>query len=131
MKRIILTLFLLSSVSACRQPPAWPPPESVIGNTLFEACEKTHTRRVVSPLSSSPNGLWHAYVDVDRRSPECLLRSSLWIARGSGPYELAYFMAPAREVGGNGMQILGWMPGASVVLVKTERWQWGSDADDI
>ena len=39
-------------------------------------------------------------------------------------------MAPAREAGGNGMQILGWMPGASVVLVKTERWQWGSDAGD-
>jgi hypothetical protein len=40
-------------------------------------------------------------------------------------------MAPARDAGGNGMQILGWMPGASVVLVKTERWQWGSDAADV
>ena len=29
------------------------------------------------------------------------------------------------------MQILGWMPGSSIVLVKTERWQWGSDAGDI
>jgi hypothetical protein len=29
------------------------------------------------------------------------------------------------------MQILGWMPGHSVVLVKTQRWQWGSDAGDI
>ena len=39
-------------------------------------------------------------------------------------------LAPLREAGGNGMQILGWMPGAEVVLVKTERWQWGSDAGD-
>jgi hypothetical protein len=79
----------------------------------------------------SQNSLWRAYVDVDQGSPECLLKSSLWIGRAGGPYQLAYFMAPARDAGGNGMQILGWMPGPSVVLVKTERWQWGSDAGDI
>ena len=60
----------------------------------------------------------------------CLLKSSLFVGRAAGPYQLAYFMAPLREAGGNGMQILGWMPGAAVVLVKTERWQWGSDAGD-
>jgi hypothetical protein len=47
-----------------------------------------------------------------------------------GSFQLAYFMAPQREADGNGMQIPGWMPGHSVVLVKTERWQWGSDAED-
>jgi hypothetical protein len=44
---------------------------------------------------------------------------------------LAYFIAPERGTGGDGMQILGWMPGSSVVLVRVEQWQWGSDATDI
>jgi hypothetical protein len=48
-----------------------------------------------------------------------------------GADRLAYFIAPEREAGGDGMQILGWMPGTSVVLVKVEQWQWGSDASDI
>jgi hypothetical protein len=131
MKRILLTLFVLWAAGANGQSPAWPPADSAVGDTMFEDCAKMRAHHVVSPLSFSQNGLWRAYVDVDQRSPECLLKSSLWIARGSGPYELAYFMAPARDAGGNGMQILGWMPGASVVLVKTDRWQWGSDAGDI
>jgi hypothetical protein len=44
---------------------------------------------------------------------------------------LVYFIPPERGAEGDGMQILGWMPGSSIVLVKTERWQWGSDAGDI
>lgn len=131
MKQIFPTLFVLWVAGARGQSPAWPPADSAVGDTLFEDCTKVPAHHVVSPLSFSQNGLWRAYVDVDQRSPECLLKSSLWIARGDGPYNLAYFMPPARDAGGNGMQILGWMPRASVVLVKTERWQWGSDARDI
>ncbi len=131
MKWISPTLFVLCAIGAGGQSPAWPPPDSVVGDTIFADCAKTRAHHVVSPLSLSQNGLWRTYVDVDQGSPECLLRTSLWIARADGPYQLAYFIAPAREAGGNGMQILGWMPGPSVVLVKTERWQWGSDAGDI
>jgi len=131
MKRIFSTLFLLCTAGAGGQPRAWPPPDSIVGNTLFTDCAKTPAHHVVSPLSFSEDGSWHAYVDVYEGSPECLQKTSLWIARADGPYELAYFLAPARDAGGNGMQILGWMPGHSVVLVKTERWQWGSDAGDI
>jgi len=131
MKQIFLTLFVLWAAGAGGQSPAGPPADSAVGDTLFADCTKLRTRHAVSPLSLSQNGLWRAYVDVDQGSPECLLKSSLWIARADGPYQLAYFMAPARDAEGNGMQILGWMPGPSVVLVKTERWQWGSDAGDI
>jgi len=131
MKWISPTLFVLCAIGAGGQSPAWPPPDSVVGDTIFADCAKTRAHHVVSPLSLSQNGLWRTYVDVELGSPECLLRTSLWIARGDEPYQLAYFIAPAREAGGNGMQILGWMPGPSVVLVKTERWQWGSDAEDI
>jgi len=125
-----MTLFALCLAGAAGQPPAWPPVGSAVGDTLFADCAKSKSRRVVSPLSLSPNSAWRAYVDVDQGSPECLLKTSLWIARANSPYQLAYFMAPLREAGGNGMRILGWMPGHSVVLVKTERWQWGSDAGD-
>jgi hypothetical protein len=128
MKRIFPTLFVLCAAGACGQTPAWPPPDSAAGDTLFADCAKTRAHHVVSPLSLSEDGLWRAWVDVDQRSPECLLKTSLWVARAGGPFQLAYFMAPQREAGGNGMQILGWMH--SVVLVKTERWQWGSDAVD-
>jgi hypothetical protein len=131
MKWISPTLFVLCAAGAGGQSPAWPPPDSAVGDTIFADCAKMRAHHVVSPLSLSQNSLWRAYVDVDQGSPECLLKTSLWIARADGPYQLAYFIAPARDAGGNGMQILGWMPGPSVVLVKTERWQWGSDAGDI
>ena len=130
MKWILSTTVLLCSAAARAQSSSWPPPDSSVGDTLFPDCTKTPKKHVVSPLSFSENGLWRGYVDVDQENPECLLRSSLWIARADEPYQLVYFMAPARDAGGNGMQILGWMPGHSVVLVRTERWQWGSDAGD-
>ena len=131
MKRFLLALFVFWAAKAGAQPLAWPPADSAVGDTLFEDCAKLRSHHLVSPLSFSQDGLWRAWVNVDQGSPECLLKTSLWIAHRDGPYELAYFMAPARDAGGNGMQILGWMPGASVVLVKTERWQWGSDAADV
>jgi hypothetical protein len=131
MKLIFATLFIMWPAGAAAQPSQWPPPDSAVGDTLFPDCAKTRARHVTSPLSFSENRLWRAYVDVDQKSPECLLRSSLWTAGADGRYELAFFMAPERENGGNGMQILGWMPGSSILLVKTERWQWGSDAEDI
>ena len=129
MRWILPTLFVLCA-GACRQSPGWPPPDAAVSDTLFADCSKTPARYVVSPLSFLENNLWRAWVDVNQQSPECLLKSSLWIARAGGPPRLAYFMAPQRDAGGNGMQILGWMPGHSVLLVKTERWQWGSDAED-
>ena len=131
MKPILLTLYVLCAAGAGGQSPAWPPADSTVGDTLFADCAKLRAHHVVSPVSLSQNSLWRAYVDVDQGSPECLLKSSLWIARANGPYQLAYFIPPARDNEGNGMQILGWMPGPSVVLVRTERWQWGSDAGDI
>jgi hypothetical protein len=124
-------LLALCAAAAAGQPRAWPPPDAATGDTLFADCRKAQAHHVVSPLSFSENGLWRAYVDVDQGSPECFLRTSLWIARGDGAYQLAYFIAPEREAGGDGMQILGWMPGSSIVLVRVEQWQWGSDASDI
>jgi hypothetical protein len=114
---------VLCAAGANGQSPAWPPLDSVVGDTLFADCTKTRAHHVVSPLSFSENSLWHAYVDVDQGSPECLLKSSLWIAGTDGPDQLVYFIASERNAGGDGMQILGWMPGSSIVLVKSERWQ--------
>jgi hypothetical protein len=131
MKWTFPILFTLCASGAAGQPGAWPPPDAAVGDTLFADCKKAQAHHIVSPLSFSENGSWRAYVDVDQGSPECLLRSSLWIARGDGAYQLAYFIAPEREAGGDGIQILGWMPGSSIVLVRVEQWQWGSDAGDI
>jgi hypothetical protein len=131
MKWTFPILLAFCAAGAAAPPGAWPPRDAAVGDTLFADCKKTPAHHVVSPLSFSENGRWRAYVNVDQQSPECLLRSSLWVARGAGAYQLAYFIAPEREAGGDGMQILGWMPGTSVVLVKVEQWQWGSDASDI
>jgi hypothetical protein len=131
MKWTLPILFALCATGAAGQSRAWPPPDSAVGDTLFVDCAKARAHHIVSPLSFSENGLWRAYVDVDEGSPECLLRSALWIARGDGAYQLAYFIAPERGTGGDGIQILGWMPGSSIVLVRMEQWQWGSDAIDI
>ena len=121
---------MLCAVGADGQSPTWPPPDSTVGDTLFADCSKTQAPHVVSPWSFSENGQWRAYIEVDQGTPECLLKSSFWIGGPGGQYQLAYFLAPERAAGGNGMQILGWMPGSSIVLMKTERWQWGSDATD-
>lgn len=129
-KKISPILLVLCAAGVDGQSQAWPPVDSTVGDTLFVDCAKTRAHHVVSPLSFSQNSQWRAYVEVDPGTPECLLKSSLWIGRPDGQYQLAYFLAPERAAGGNGMQILGWMPGSSIVLVKTERWQWGSDAED-
>jgi hypothetical protein len=131
MKWIFPALFVLCSAGASGQSAPWPPSDSAVGDTLFADCKRTPAKHVVSPVSFSEDRLWRAYVDVDQRNPECLLKTSLWVARGDEPYQLLYFMAPARDAGGNGIQILGWMPGTHLLLVQTERWQWGSDASDI
>jgi len=39
-------------------------------------------------------------------------------------------MPPQRTLAGNGMEILGWAKTSSTLLVKTELWQYGSDAPD-
>lgn len=127
--RIVPALFALFLHASSGQTPAWPPPGAGVGDTFFTDCTKASTRHAVSPLSFSDNGVWRAYIDVAGGGPECLMKTSLWIAPANGTYQLAYFMAPLREAGGDGMRILGWMPGAPIVLVMTERWQWGSDAD--
>src|ERR1700704_1825270 len=102
MKWISQTLFVLCAAGAVAQSREWPPPDSAVGDTMFADCAKMRAHHVVSPLSLSQNSLWRAYVDVDQGSSECLLKSSLLIARADGPYQLAYFMAPAREAGGDG-----------------------------
>jgi hypothetical protein len=129
MKWIVLTLFVLCAAGAYGQSTPWPPSDSAVGDTLFTDCRRTPAKHVVSPVSFSNDRLWRAYVVVDQGSSECALKSSLRIAHLDGPYEVAYFMPPAPYEPGNGIQILGWMPGDSVLLVKTQRWQWGSDAD--
>lgn len=39
-------------------------------------------------------------------------------------------MPPKRAAGGNGMEILGWAKASRAILLKTEEWQYGSDAPD-
>lgn len=101
--------------------------------TLFVNCEENaKPKQVLSPVSLSEDGKWRAYVEVDVRSDlGCLHTTRLWVAAPSEPYRLVYFMPPQREAVANGMEILGWAKNSRVLLVKTEAWQWGSDADDV
>jgi len=101
--------------------------------TLFVNCEENaKPKQVLSPVSLSEDGKWRAYVEVDVRSDlGCLHTTRLWVARPSEPYRLVYFMPPQGEAVENGMEILGWAKNSRVLLVKTEAWQWASDADDV
>ncbi len=97
--------------------------------TLLVGCEPNEKpKQVLSPVSSSPDGNWRAYVEVQVRDRECLHTTRLWVARGNGPYQLLYLMPPKRTAVENGMQILGWAKDSSMLLVRTAAWQWGSDA---
>jgi hypothetical protein len=96
--------------------------------TLFVNCqEKQKPKRVLSPVSSSEGEKWRAYVEV-RIAQECLHTTRLWVARANASYRLVYLMPPKRTAAGNGMEILGWARNSRMLLVKTEEWQWGSDA---
>jgi hypothetical protein len=99
--------------------------------TLFLDCAPGEKpKRVLSAVSVSEEAHWRAYVEVDLQ-PGCLHTSRLWVARQNGPFHLLYLMPPKREADGNGMQILGWARHSRMLLVKTEEWQYGSDAADV
>jgi hypothetical protein len=70
---------------------------------------------------------WRAYVEVTVQAG-CLYTTRLWVATGSGEYQLMYLMPPERENTVNGMKILGWAPGSRMILVQTERSANGTDA---
>jgi hypothetical protein len=101
-------------------------------STLFVKCEEHQKpKRVLSPVSLSEDGKWRAYVEVDVRSDlGCVQTTRLWAAGEKLPYRQLYLIPPERYLAGNGMQILGWARNSRLVLMKTEQWQYGSDAPD-
>jgi hypothetical protein len=87
---------------------------------------------VLSRVSLSEDQRWRAYIEVDVQSgPECLHTTRLCVARDNAPYRLVYLMPPKRTAVENGMEILGWAKNSSMLLVKTEEWQWGSECTRI
>ena len=102
-------------------------------NTLFVDCdEQEKPKHLLSPVSLSDDKKWRAYVEVDVRTDlGCLHTTRLWIARTDESYRLAYLMPPKRTAAGNGMAILGWRVHSNMLLVRTEQWQYGSDAPDV
>jgi len=125
-------VLLLAVLGLTQQIPANPSANSPSQNTLFVNCqEKGKPKHVVSPVSLSEDERWQAYVEVDVQSgPECLHTTRLWVAQVNGPHRLVYLIPPKRTAVENGMEILGWARNSSMLLVKTEEWQWGSDAPD-
>lgn len=107
-------------------------PTSDPSRTLFVPCEENDKpKHILSPVSQSENEDWRAYVEVDVRSDlGCVRTTRLWIARGNTSYRLVYLIPPERTAVANGMEILGWARNSSMLLVKTEKWQEGSDAQD-
>ena len=98
-------------------------------DTLFVDCPKDgKPKRVLSPIALSEGEAWHAYVEVNVQSDPCLNTTQLWTGRTNRPYRLVYLIPPARDLAGNGMEILGWARNSRMLLVRTKSWQWGSDA---
>lgn len=122
------TLFLVSAFLAAQTAPAKDSREAPFANTLLVDCNSgKNPIRVLSPVSLSEQGNWHAYVEVDVDS-ECLHTTRLWAAKANTPYRLLYLMPPMRDAVENGMQILGWARNSRLLLVRTEAWQQASDA---
>jgi hypothetical protein len=129
----LIPLVLLSSVLGfCRQLPAKWATSDLLQQTLFVDCQQEDkSKRVLSRVSLSEDGNWRAYVEVDVESElGCLHTTRLWVARPNAPFRLLYLIPPNRTAVGNGMEILGWAKHSSMLLVKTEEWQFGSDASD-
>lgn len=130
--RTILLVLLSPILGLTQQAPEKLLASTPSQKTLFVNCqEKDKPEHVLSPVSLSENAEWRAYVEVDARSDlGCLHTSRLWVAQANSPYRLVYMMPPKRTASGNGMEILGWARDSSMLLVKTEEWQGGSDAPD-
>jgi hypothetical protein len=129
----VIPLVLLSSVLGFpRQVPAKSATSDPLQETLFVDCqEEDKSKHVLSRVSLSEDGNWGAYVEVDVESElGCLHTTRLWVARPNAPFRLLYLIPPDRTALKNGMEILGWAQHSSMLLVKTEEWQLGSDAPD-
>jgi hypothetical protein len=127
----VIPLVLLSSVLGFpRQVPAKSATSDPSQETLFVNCqEEDKSKHLLSRVSLSEDGNWRAYVEVDVELG-CLYTTRLWVARPNAPFRLLYLIPPNRTAVENGMEILGWAKHSSMLLVKTEQWQLGSDAQD-
>ena len=130
--RAILLVLLLPVLGLTQRVPANPSASAPAQKTLFVNCqEKEKPKHVLSPVSLSEDENWRAYVEVDVQSDlGCLHTTRLWVARAKASYRLVYLIPPKRTAVENGMEILGWAKKSSMILVKTEEWQHGSDAPD-
>jgi hypothetical protein len=97
--------------------------------TLAVNCQEDKPEHVLSPISLSQDQNWRAYVEVDVQTG-CLHTTQLWVGPPNAPYRVAYLMPPKPYAVGNGMDILGWSTSSNLLLVKTEEWPDGSDAED-
>lgn len=130
----MIPLVLLSSaLGFSRQAPVASAGRFSSPETVFVSCnpgEKPKT--VFSPVSLSEDEGWRAYVEVDvQGEPECLYTSRLWVGRADAKYRMLYLMPPERTAVANGIKILGWAEHSSLLLVRTEQWQVGSDAQSV
>lgn len=125
-------VLLLPVLGFTQQPPANHSPSAPSQTTLFVTCtEGQKAQHVLSPVSLSEGGTWRSYVEIEVQAARgCLYTTRLWVAKTGDPYRLAYLMPPKRTTAGNGMEILGWAKASRTILVKTDEWQYGSDAPD-
>ena len=130
--RAIPLVLLFPAYAFTRQVPSRPSVSAPPQSTLFINCgENDRPKHVLSPISLSEGAKWRAYVEVEVRGDlGCLHTTRLWVARANAPYRLVYLMPPKRAASWNGMEILGWARNSRMLLVRTEEWQWGSDAVD-
>ena len=130
----ICTLFLtcLLSTAVTGQSPPRRTVDRPSQNTLFVECHgHKKPQRVLSSVALSEGETWSAYVEVNIQSdPGCLHTTQPWVARANNPYRLVYLVPPKRDFAENGMEILGWARNSKMLLVRTELWQYGSDAAD-
>jgi hypothetical protein len=131
--RTIAPLLLLSALGFAQQQLQTNSAASASSReTGFVSCHQNEQpKRVVSRVSASEDGKWHAYVEIDVRGDiGCLYTTRLWVAEPNAGYRVVYLIAPNRTAVANGMEILGWAKHSSMFLVRTEEWQVGSDAPD-
>ena len=127
---IPLLLAILNLLGCSKRVPPTPSARAPSQGTLFVNCEGNEKpKHVLSPVSISEGEDWRAYVEVEVQTG-CILTTRLWVARANGAYRMVYLMPPMRDASENGMEILGWANNSRMALVRTEKYQYGSDAVD-
>lgn len=96
------------------------------------------TRIARTPVLAAPDGGYRAYAEGEALAfseeyapqPGCVNFSRLYLAAGSGAFELVLSLSPFAGLAGNSIRLVDWSPDGRWLLLETELWAYGSEFDN-